>query len=365
MNHALRHIAVFAVAAAFACSSGGSGGQSPNDSGTADGGMGVAAFCSAVVMADSTFLSKCVGGEASAWDSQLLAANSCTDLAAAVTAGRVTYDPTKAPACLAAAAAVGCDAGGATMSSTACKAALAGTVAAGGACYAAIDCAGGSSFCSGLGGASGSCSGTCKPLVAAGASCAAGEQCVQGYSCTGTAGALTCTANAAPSGAALGATCGYDATTKTTVVCGSGLACDAKTLKCETIVKLGGACTPGGGVCELFTSCDPTSKTCHAYPGMGGSCGTSAGQDFVGCTGTTYCKLSGATGTCTTLGALGASCTLGAECASKVCKAASVDGGTGDAGSKDAGSHDAGSKDAGSHDAGGGGGTCTAPCTQQ
>jgi hypothetical protein len=306
--------------------------------------MSITTFCNAVLQADATYLSMCLGGAASAWDAQLTAGTTCTAVAAAVSAGRVTYDPTKASACLAATTALGCDAGASTsaMGLTDCKAALAGTVAANGTCYNSVDCAG-TNFCSGLGATGGSCTGTCKPLVAAGATCAAGDQCVSGYVCGSAGGdagtSLACVTSTPANLAASGAACGYNSTTKVNVSCAAGLVCNSSTKTCQAPIKAGATCTPGAGECDLFTYCDPTSKTCKNDPGVGGACGSSPSQDFIPCTGASYCKFvtGSLVGTCTALSAAGAACKTAEECASKVCTAA------GDAG----------------------GGTCAMACTQE
>ena len=342
MIRALRVLAGSVVVLAACSSSSGGGSGSKSDSGTgtkhdgggatgdASGGMSVTTFCNALVTADATLFSKCIGGSATAWETQLNAASPCADIAAAVQSGRIVYDESKASACLTATAAISCgnQAAGAPEPAD-CIATIVGTVAASGTCFSSVDCAP-DNFCSGLGGTTGSCTGTCAPLIAAGAACSAGDECVAGNTCSGSGSSQSCTAIAAAAGATLGGTCGYDSSSKTVTVCASGLACNAATLVCVTPVSQGAACTPGAGVCEYFTDCDPTTKTCKAYPGLGGGCGAAAGEDVVGCAGKTFCQTSSGSalvGTCAALGGGGAACTSGAQCASHACSTS--DGGAG------------------------------------
>jgi hypothetical protein len=150
---------------------------------------------------------------------------------------------------------------------------------------------------------------------------------VTGYTCT----AGTCTATPTPATPATsGEACGYNATSKLVVACGTGLSCNlALTTKvCVATVQAGGACTDGASECEPFTYCDPTSKTCKANPGAGSGCGAEKGEDVIECATGTFCKpTTGTIGVCTTLGATGASCAAADQCTSGVCKKA--DGGAG------------------------------------
>jgi hypothetical protein len=304
--------------------SGHGGSGTGSGSGGGDTAANTTAFCTDLLEAEATLLSKCLGGPAKTWAADLELLTPCSELGAAVTAGRVKFTGgSNATTCLSDIAALSCSSDTASATPAACFQALSGAVPAGGTCYSDYDCST-ADFCKGLG--SGSCSGTCTALVAAGAACTAGESCVAGYECTG-----TCTKTvAATPGAALGAECGYMASTMTFTSCAGGLACNgaAKPPVCVTQVAEGAACTPGAGVCETFTYCDPTSKTCKPYPGAGGGCGAAAGQDLIGCFPGSYCKATtGEMGTCTALGATGATCKGNADCESNMCSAG--DGGTG------------------------------------
>jgi hypothetical protein len=302
----------------------------------------VAAFCPDWLAAQAAHLGACKGGPAAAWLVNLEAGGTCTQIAAAVTAGRVKFDATQTHACLEAYASFTCAEGDDQAEPTACKSALAGTVKSGATCYADIDCAG-SSYCAGFDQAT--CSGgKCEALVAAGDTCKLGDECVAGYTCYkdgGDGGALKCNKTpVATGGAAKGATCGYDKTTKKTVTCAQGLQCDALTLVCVPTVKLGGACTDGASECDLYEACDPTTKKCTQFPVAGGDCGYSSGQDDIGCLGQTYCKVSASdptAGTCADQLGSGASCVTDVQCITGKCEKASKDAGTG---------------------------TCTKPCTE-
>jgi len=311
---------------------GGTGSGKGSGSGTGtSGGSSVSSFCTQLLAADAALLSKCLGGPVSAWEAEIGTSNACSQVVAAVSAGRVTFDSTQAAACIGAYSGASCTDFSAATEPAACTATLKGTVADKSTCYNDIDC-GATSYCSGLGGASASCTGTCAPRLAAAATCTSSDKCVTGYSCSsGAGGAMTCTASTTATPAALGATCGYDSKTSTFVSCGAGLACSSKTSTCVTQVATGAACTPGAGVCEPFSACDPTTKKCAAYPAAGGKCGEAAGQDPVACAPGSYCQPATGTplvGTCATLGASGAACSSGTQCASGSC-AKHGDGGAG------------------------------------
>jgi len=312
------------------------GTSTKTDSGkTEDGGSTspVAAYCTKYLAAEATAAAQCFGGTEADWATQVEGATSCPELAAAVTAGRVTYSATDGAACLQALANISC-ATVTTPSSepAACTSTFKGTVAAGGACDSSLDCGTGS-FCSGLGGSAGSCTGTCTADLTAGTSCSASDVCTSGTACTGSP--TTCTTIPAPVGS--GQTCLYDSGSMSSApACQLGLACDLTTFTCVTPVAPGDPCPTGHGICAPFTYCDPTSKTCKPDPTTGGKCGAAAGEDVIPCIGQNYCKGSGTTataGTCTALGAGNAACEAsllagaGAQCASGSCSVS--DGGPG------------------------------------
>jgi hypothetical protein len=316
---------------------GDTGGGKTHDTGSGDTGGGsgtaVTTFCTEFLGAEAKAASQCFGGPVSDWAAQVGAGTSCPEVAAAVAAGRVTYQASEGATCLTDLAGIDCSTiTTASSEPAACAAAFAGTVATGGACDSSLDCSS-TDFCSGLGGVSGSCSGTCKAQIAVGDSCTAADVCASGSVCTGSP--ATCTAEAAPVG--MGATCLYDtASKKAAPACQLGLACDLTTFKCVSPIVPGDPCPPGHGICAPFTYCDPTSKTCKADPTLGGRCGDQAGEDAIPCIGPTFCKGTSATataGTCAALGASGATCEatvlapVDGQCASGSCSV--TDGGAG------------------------------------
>jgi hypothetical protein len=309
------------------------------DSTTKDAGpLSIGVFCADWFTAKARLAATCVGGPWSAWEAKLAVVDTCTKIEAAVKAGRIKYDDTQGASCIDAYAKFNCTDAASASEPAVCEQAIGGTVSAGDTCYADLDCSD-SNFCSGLGGASGSCSGTCKAPLASGAACEDGDKCVAGYTCTGTGSSKTCGHPAATNPAKKGAPCGYDAKTKVTTVCAPGLSCDLVSRQCVTTVLQGATCTPGASECELYTACDPTTTTCKEFPNAGGGCGYSDGQDVIGCLGQNYCRLAAKSlvGTCTTQNGAGARCVSDGECLSGMCGAATTDAGPRE---------------------------CTAPCTQ-
>ncbi len=124
----------------------------------------VAAFCPDQLGAEAEHLSVCTGGPAAAWYADLTAGDTCTKIEAAVTAGRVKFDSSQTHACLEAYATFTCADGTSQGEPSACKAALGGTVAQNGKCYADIDCSG-SDYCGGIDEATGTCSGKCTARI--------------------------------------------------------------------------------------------------------------------------------------------------------------------------------------------------------
>jgi hypothetical protein len=283
------------------------------DAGSEDAGsLTFEAFCAAAETAFATQQSSCLGGAESIYETQLSTVNSCTRFASAITAGRITYDPSTASDCLRSYFAVSCTLvlyGLATIvTPPACATALVGTVPTGGTCFGDFDCSG-SSYCNGLGGVDPSCSGTCGPRVPAGGTCQAGDQCASGLFCIGAGDGQSCAAPEPP--VSVGADCQNGST------CAAGLACDELTGVCATNVKEGGSCNPAAEVCEPFTMCEPTSKTCVPWPALGAACTTN-------CLGAAYCATTAPsfmTGTCAAQSGAGAPCSADEACLSENCGA--------------------------------------------
>jgi Dickkopf N-terminal cysteine-rich region len=279
--------------------------------------MTLGAFCDAFMAANAAILSRCLGGDESLWASGIPAQYSCSALSAAVTAGRVLYDPTQAPACIGAYPELSCT--DLLVGPTECDGPLAGTAKDGAACFGDGDC-GGASYCGGIGHGQSACSGFCTPLLAAGATCTATQECAIGYTCGG-APMLTCISDRHPL-ADEGKSCAPVMPTMPSIECAPGLSCSHATLTCAKTVEQGGACVPGEALCETFTYCDGASKTCKPYAGAGGTCGAATGGETMGCLPGFYCAMESPmspTGACTALGKSGAPCTEGFECASASC----------------------------------------------
>jgi|SRR5580658_1697137 hypothetical protein len=297
--------------------------------------MSLGDFCAGFMTATAQSLSRCLGGAESTWTMEISAQFSCSSLAAAVAAGRVTYDPMEAGACLAAYPTLSCS--DLLVGPTVCAAPLGGTVANGGACLADGDCKG-ASYCSGVGHGNASCQGKCAPYIAAGQPCLSTQECAVGFTCGGVPGSLTCISDRHPL-ANPGASCAAPASPNMpSIQCAPGLSCQLPSFACATTVQEGGACTPGERLCEFFTYCDSATQKCKSDSGEGGVCGSAPSGELMNCLPGLYCKLpskTSPTGTCATLGAGGAACMGDFECASNSCSSQSTTG------------------------------TCSAPCTQE
>jgi hypothetical protein len=298
-------------------------GEVKKDAGV-DAGAVLSTLCDTVIMSEAKTYSTCLTGPVASWEAALNSASTCSQLAAAVTAGSVKFEPSEGEACTSAVQSLTCPPLSQTVkaSFSACVKALAGTVAANGPCTLDVECEG-NSFCSGLYANTAPCTGTCKPKVGKGAPCGEGAECDVGLMCFGTGQSPTCVTP--PATAALGAACGYDAKTKVTTACNIGLACSLKTLKCVTPVAIGDSCTQGASECVTFAYCDPTQDKCVASPGLGGDCGALKDEDIIECAAPNWCQLSSqmttsAAGKCAAPQTMtGASCRGSLDCASGRC----------------------------------------------
>ncbi len=338
MIKAMRLLALSAVGVAMLACSSKSGSTEAKDAGEKkdgamtekdageDAGGVLGSLCAEIVQSQAQLYSMCLTGPEASWAAAFNVTGTCNQLQAAVTAGSVTFNASQASACVSAVKMLTCPPESASVvaSFSACGMALGGTVMAGGSCRLDVECAG-DSFCSGLYAKDAPCAGTCKTKVAKGQPCGAGDECVAGYECSGTGTNLTCVTTTSLKTAAVGDTCGYDATTKVLTECSTGLACNAKTLKCVTPVAIGAACTPGASECETFAYCDPTQTKCLAYPGLGGDCGAEEGEDLIECAAPYYCQLAStmstyAAGKCAAAQQdTGAPCRADVDCASGRC----------------------------------------------
>ncbi|MGC4122364.1 MAG: hypothetical protein QM765_48840 [Myxococcales bacterium] len=311
---------------------GGGGGGGEADAGTTNVET-VEAFCPAVLDGIANRAGTCFGGPVAAWRALVEGegANAlCSQWSRGVAGGRMTFDASETRTCFDALPAVACADLIGGPQPTACKAALSGQVATGGACFADAECSGDATICD----LTSTCPGKCAARVEAGGSCAAPEAvCAFGTSCVSS----TCTADAST-----GESCSEEHP------CGFGLVClaqssDAKTGRCQPAAASGAcstssmclptfacagpngssqcarakpegtACTEGFYECDVLTSC--VSGRCQAFPRLGGTCDpTAASGEFSDCLQGTC---SG--GRCVALKGEGQACQQGSECASGVC----------------------------------------------
>ena len=296
-------ISAFALLAA-ACGSPSTGTDAGSDAGTAAGGDGgssnaaLTAFCAQYSTDLATAAHDCLGGPAELWRGS----NPCGEAIAGVGRGRFTFNPDKVAGCHAAFSGPRLCAevrDGAGPVSDACALVFTGAVATGGACAAAVDCAGAHVRCD----TSATCPGVCKDVSVPGGSCAGPDDCTSNFCDNGTCGPPTVSAVAS-----LGQSCAGN------FVCDRGLACDTGTQLCRPLIREGASCTVGEGKCELFTTC--VGGVCTRWGQLGAACDTS-GSEYRGCIGAGLgC---GAAMTCVALKPDGSSCTLAGECANHGC----------------------------------------------
>jgi len=225
--------------------------------------------------------------------SQRLEEASLSQIQAAVAAKTVTYDATLARSCVSAVSTGACGVLDNQLPD-ACRQALTGTVASGGACDIDAQCAG-SSRCQVDGN---TCPGTCAPLASAGVACEKDGDCAFGLICS--KATTHCTKPAA-----LGESCQGGSATQ----CAAGLLCignDDEQMsagKCSTtaatLIKKEGErcdlqqgpwCTTGlSCVVESYSLQEQTlSASCHPIAAAGGECGLGIPGD---CPAGQYCPL--------------------------------------------------------------------------
>lgn len=249
------------------------------------------------------------------------------ELQHAVADGSVLYDEEAMEECLDAAALQSCDktAEDARVQPPACRDAIRGTVADGGACAIGEQCVSGS--CDNPSCGMACCVGTCEPTVsevAIGGACGTNTTvCVEGAFCNTS---LICQALlAANEPCIIDEQCGYGLyCSGTTDTCTDapnrgdacpddecadlGTFCDADGT-CAALPRRGEACEPFGG-CVVPNLCNPDTLTCEPPPGVGQPC------DFV-CAVGAYCDE--VSGSCIAEKANGQPCETGGECASGLC----------------------------------------------
>ena len=269
---------------------------------------------------------------------------------AAIARGTLGYDPALMPACLDAIAAGGCDTLAGGLLPAACDAAVAGTVAVGGACDLDVECLDDAACVQDA-----VCPGTCTARGGPGRSCTRTEECQRGFVCDST----TCTApptdgqackgpsapdcrvglicvggSATRQGtchtqaniftAAVGATCDLQAGPW----CQAGLSCvvdsiptpGSPTLLCARPVASGAACKggipdqcPGEEYCTARLAMGMIDGTCAPLPVGGEPCATRLAGPICAAGYTCVSSL------CRPLQANGGACGDAAECYGGVC----------------------------------------------
>jgi hypothetical protein len=230
-----------------------------------------------------------------------------------VAAGKITYDPTQAGACLDSATAVlACRLSAPRIrQANACDRTFVGSVAAGGACLINEDCVSG--HCTMAPCLTGMCcAGTCDAQqpkgVPIGGACMSSADCVEGALCQLLATPSTC---AAPKPAGASCTVSDECVDGTACLpAGAGVIahactrppsrgepcvgastcddsvdfCDPTTMKCAARLGPGSPCDPMAIACALYATCDPTSHTCVTRGGVGADCTKVPCQSNLRCT---------------------------------------------------------------------------------
>jgi hypothetical protein len=294
-------------------------------------------FCEKVETIRNQATMECYGGTAADWPI-FFGRSTCPMLDAAITNGRLTYDPSKAADCLAQLSKpVACTADSPEGPSCVVSV-LAGGVADGQPCESDYLCHAGSA-CTVADLTDGCPAQTCRHIPVAGEKCAllgGGPTCAFGASCV----ADTCVANAK-----LGDRCGaasdpgcdqnlYCAidepapTCKRDVVngpcvdrlgCFDYQYCDS-THQCHDRLPVGADCSTDPTSCQSFTACDPTTHLCVEASHVGQLCGNLLSFSFL-CQGGTCQPDDKNVLHCVVPAADDAPCANGYECASGYCAA--------------------------------------------
>lgn len=211
----------------------------------------------------------------------------------AVEAGRITYQPDQAAACLAAVRDAACDAtlADARVEVDACRATFLGTLADGAACFEDEACRSGD--CATPTCSLACCPGTCGPTLptpSLGQACPQGR-CARGAYCSP---AGTCEALVTAGGAC-----------SDRRACDYGLTCSTDRV-CTDAPNRGASCAQSA-CADVGDRCDPDSKTCVPLQGRGGPCARDATGQY-DCQRPLYC--SSASLLCEELPPVGAACFL-------------------------------------------------------
>jgi hypothetical protein len=300
------------------------------------------AFCQQVEALNVKSVMQCYGGKTTDW-SIFYGQSECPSLDAAVNDNRLSYDVTKAAACLnQLAQPVACSAD-APEGPTCVVSVLVGGVADGEPCDSTYVCHPGSS-CTFVGEIVDSCPAmTCQHVPVAGEKCATlggFSTCAFGASCL----AGTCVANAkvgTPCGQMDDAACGqnlYCATADPVPECKrnvqdgpctpavfGGLGCFDyqfcdSTGRCRFRLVRGADCSSNPTGCESFTACDPDTHRCVQASHVGELCGDLLGYPFL-CQGGSCQADANQVSHCVVPLTDGAACANDFECASTFCAA--------------------------------------------
>lgn len=250
---------------AYACSSSGGGTDGTNDPGGGDppgGDLGpatVTEYCDQYWGAYAARWAACEHGSAAQAAALFSSGPRCADPIQAVTAGRATYAPPRAGACLSFIETASCDVLQAFMSGmyaqADCEAAIAGNVADAETCYSNESCASG--VCVGPPNA---CPGSCVTPIPAGSPCDTFRPCAVGTACN----VLLATPACAPL-SPLDGRCMNDSW------CAAGLFCEQITFY-EAVCharKTSGSCY-GDGECAIGYRC--AGSTCVPWLAAGEAC---------------------------------------------------------------------------------------------
>jgi hypothetical protein len=281
-------------------------------------------------MASITQTLRCYGGSAADWPI-LFGASTCPTLDQAVADHRVTYDASKAAACLAdLSKQLPC----ASVWPPSCvPSVLVGAVADGQVCDSTYVCPLHSTCQVPTVGTDSCPMQICQHVGAAGEPC--DYTCQDGATCVGG----TCLANL-PSGAACGAAgqascsdelfCGPSTPGTCMPRAGEGGACaDSSacwdhqycdsTKHCHDRLGLGGDCSFDASSCQTFSACDPTTHKCVAASHLGELCGDILGIPTILCGGGVCAQDANNVGHCLTLVDDGGACAQDYECSSGKC----------------------------------------------
>jgi len=293
---------------------GGGGGEDPVPR-TGTGPATVSAYCDLYWSGLASRWAACAHGSAAYFATVYSPALRCGDTEQAVTAGRATYAPGRAGACLAFVDTASCAELEALLAARSpqadCLAAVAGRLAEYETCYSSESCA--SDLCVG---SPGSCPSICATPLAQGAPCGF-PSCARGLHCASLSLSPTCQPLAAQ-----GASCMYD------IDCQLGLRCDYSTMigTCQPR-RTSGSCGSSDAVCAIGYAC--VSGSCVRLVAAGETCtqGNNECGSGLWCSGGHCVDGPTATQDCAAVNGEYPEC-IGARCESGKCVAWLSEGGT-------------------------------------